>query len=285
MCLILFAWRSHPRHKLLVAANRDELYARPTAPAHFWNDAPHILAGRDLEQGGTWFGITTSGRFAALTNVRNLQTLAGKLSRGLLVSDFLNSNVTAEQFSQQLQSTLSDYSPFNLILCDGEHLYYSNSAGDTFELPPGIYGLSNAALDTPWPKVADGKQALLNLTTTFLNLQTTEAEAEQFFLLLADTSQAAEAELPDTGVGIALEKQLSSRFIHFDTYGTRCSTVLMQSYSGETAFLERQFDGAGQASDTTHYALSVRTTCNDKPELESSGAPYDFGGKALENED
>ena len=285
MCLIVFAWRSHPQHKLLVAANRDEFYARPTAPVHFWNDAPLILAGRDLQQGGTWLGITTSGRFAALTNVRNVQAPVGKLSRGLLVSDFLNSDATAERFSQQLQSTLSNYSPFNLLLCDGEYLYYNNNTGDSFELPPGVYGLSNAALDTPWPKVAAGKQALLHLTTTYLNLDTTEEKAEQLFLLLADARQADEAELPDTGVGIALEKQLSSRFIHFDTYGTRCSTVVMQSYSGETVFLERQFDDTGQATDTTHYALPVKTICNDEPKIESSGAPYDFGGKALESED
>ena len=258
MCLILFAWRSHPQYKLLVAANRDEFYARPTAPAHFWNDAPHILAGRDLEQGGTWLGITTSGRFAALTNVRKLQAPLGTLSRGLLVSDYLNSDATPEQFLHKLQPELSNYSPFNILLGDGEHLYYGNSAGDACELQPGVYGLSNAALDTPWPKVATGKQALHQLITQ--EVMATEPDAEQLFELLADNNQANDTELPDTGVGIALEKQLSPRFIHFDTYGTRCSTVVMQSHSGEIVFLEKQFDETGKETDTTRYSLLTRSS-------------------------
>lgn len=253
MCLILFAWLSHPQHKLLVAANRDEFYARPTAPAHFWNDTPHILAGRDLEQGGTWLGVTTSSRFAALTNVRNLQAPLGTLSRGLLVSDFLNSDATPEQFLQQLQPELSNYSPFNIVLGDDEHLYYGNSAGDALELQPGVYGLSNAALDTPWPKVAAGKQALLKLMAM-------EPDVEQLFELLADNNQANDTELPDTGVGIALEKQLSPRFIHFDTYGTRCSTIVMQSNSGEIIFLEKQFDATGQETDTCNYTFLMRSS-------------------------
>ncbi len=253
MCLILFAWLSHPQHKLLVAANRDEFYARPTAAAHFWNDAPHILAGRDLEQGGTWLGVTTDRRFAALTNVRNPQAPLGTLSRGLLVSDFLNSDATPEQFLQQLQPELSNYSPFNLLLCDGEQLCYGNSTGDVRALQPGVYGLSNAALDTPWPKVAAGKQALLKLMAM-------EPDVEQLFELLADNNQANDTELPDTGVGIALEKQLSPRFIHFDTYGTRCSTIVMQSNSGEIIFLEKQFDATGQETDTCNYTFLMRSS-------------------------
>jgi uncharacterized protein with NRDE domain len=253
MCLILLAWRSHPQQKLLVAANRDEFYARPAAPAQFWHDAPHILAGRDLEQGGTWLGVTLSGRFAALTNVRNLQAPLGNLSRGLLVSDFLNSDVAPEQFLQQLQPELPNYSPFNLLLCDGKHLYYGNSTGDICELQPGVYGLSNAALDTPWPKVATGKEALLKLTAN-------EPDTEQLFEILADKDQADETALPDTGVGITLEKQLSPRFIHFDVYGTRCSTVVTYSHAGEIHFLEKQFDETGQEADSRNYVFAVRSS-------------------------
>jgi len=253
MCLILFAWHSHPQHKLLVAANRDEFYARPTAAARFCGEAPHILAGRDLEQGGTWLGVTTSGRFAALTNVRNPQAPLGKLSRGLLVSDFLRSDATPEQFLQQLQPALSNYSPFNVLVGDSEHLYYGNSTGDACELQPGVYGLSNAALDTPWPKVAAGKQALLKLIAA-------EPDTEQLFELLADEDQADDTELPDTGVGIALERPLSARFIHLDSYGTRSSTVVTYSYDGKIHFLEKQFDHTKQATDTVHYSVDCQHT-------------------------
>lgn len=250
MCLILLAWRSHPQHKLLVAANRDEFYARPAAPAHFWNDAPHILAGRDLQQGGSWLGMTRRGRFAAITNVRNPDAALGSLSRGLLVRNFLDSNATPEDFLQQLQHSLPDYSPFNLLLGDGEHLYYGNSTGHSRQLQPGIYGLSNASLDTPWPKVVEGKRVLLGLMTTGVG-------EDKLFQLLADRQQADENELPDTGISRELEKLLSSRFIHFDTYGTRCSTVITHSHDGEIRFLERQFDQNGQTSDTIDYSLRI----------------------------
>jgi uncharacterized protein with NRDE domain len=251
MCLILFAWRSHPQYKLLVAANRDEFYVRPTEAAHFWKDAPHILAGRDLEQGGTWLGVTTSRRFAALTNVRNPHAPLGQKSRGLLVSDYLNSNEKPEKFLQRLQPDLANYSPFNLLTGDSEHLYYSNSVGVQRELQPGIYGLSNAALDTAWPKVTGGKQALA------IAMMAGEIKPEQLFNILANTEKADAMELPDTGVGIELEKQLSARFIHMDTYGTRCSTVVTQSSSNEMYFLEKQFDEKNIATKIQSYYLAV----------------------------
>lgn len=247
MCLILFSWRSHPQHKLLVAANRDEFYARPTAAAHFWKDAPHILAGRDLQQGGTWLGVTTNGRFAALTNVRNPQAPIGKLSRGLLVSDFLNSNATPEQFLQQLQSTISSYSAFNLLIGDGDQLHYGNSRGESRELQPGIYGLSNAALDTSWPKVLLGKQQLFDLMTH-------DPLPDELFALLANREHASENALPDTGIDSALEKQLSARFIHMKGYGTRSSTLLSCSHTGDIQFTEKQFDDNGL--EKNYYSTS-----------------------------
>ncbi len=250
MCLILFAWRSHPQHKLLVAANRDEFYARPTAAAHFWEDAPHILAGRDLEQGGSWLGVTRGGRFAALTNIRHPQAVAGSHSRGLLVRNFLDSCATPEQFLQALQPTLEQYSPFNLLLGDGEHIYYSNSEGQSRELRPGIYGLSNGPLDAPWPKVISGKQQLLEMMTH-------EPQPDCLFDLLSDRQQASEDSLPDTGLDAGLEKHLSARFIHFDGYGTRCSTVMTHSHDGEIQFLEKQFDQTGQAAQTVGYSLQI----------------------------
>ncbi|HSC74939.1 MAG TPA: NRDE family protein [Pseudomonadales bacterium] len=254
MCLILLAWRSHPQHKLLVAANRDEFYARPTATAHFWEDAPHILAGRDLEKGGSWLGVTKNGRFAAVTNVRNMNattgSLPGELSRGLLVQNFLDSEKAPADFLQALQSSLHHYSPFNLLVSDGNQLYYGNSQGECRELQPGVYGLSNAALDTPWPKVIDGKQKLFDLMCS-------ETKPDHLFDVLADRQQAQDSELPDTGIDPILEKYLSARFIQLDGYGTRCSTVVMQTYAGEIVFQEKQFDQYGL--ETHNYSTRINT--------------------------
>ncbi len=248
MCLILFAWRSHPQHKLLVAANRDEFYARPASAATFWDEAPHILAGRDLEQGGSWLGITRDCRFAAVTNVRNPAAPQGSRSRGFLVSDFLTSNDNPEHFGAALQSTLKEYSPFNLLAGDGEQLYYGNSNGDWRELQPGIYGLSNATLDTPWPKVVEGKQLLIEAMMT-------DPEEESLFALLANRKPADTDALPETGINRDMEKRLSSRFIQLDGYGTRSSTLLLQSYNNRMKFVEKQFDQTGTESAIHRYTL------------------------------
>jgi uncharacterized protein with NRDE domain len=253
MCLILFAWRSHPQHRLLVAANRDEFYRRPALPAHWWDDAPHILAGRDLEQGGTWLGVTNSGRFAALTNVRNPVAAAGPRSRGQLVRDFLDSTLSPAAFLAQLQPALGLYSPFNLLLGDGEQLHYANHHGEWRELQPGVYGLSNATLDTPWPKVVTGKQQLAALMTR-------EPQPGLLFDMLADRTEASDDELPDTGIDRALERTLSARFIHSDGYGTRCSTVLMQSHHGSITLYERQYNQHGQCDQTCHHEIASNCT-------------------------
>ncbi|MEZ5539705.1 MAG: NRDE family protein [Pseudomonadales bacterium] len=247
MCLILFAWQSHPQYKLVVAANRDEFYARSSAPAHFWQDAPNILAGRDLEQGGTWLGVTRNARFAAITNVRDPSAPEGTHSRGHLVRDFLSSNQSPAQFITQLQNHLADYSPFNLLLGDGNALHYCNSNGENFALQAGIYGLSNAALDTPWPKVEAGKQAL---TETLSDL-----EHESLFCLLADKTIASDDQLPNTGIPQWLEQKLSASFIHFDNYGTRCSSLVLQTHDHQTHFFERQFNEQGTAIATQTFQL------------------------------
>lgn len=247
MCLILFAWQHHPQYKLVVAANRDEFYARPTAAAQFWHDAPQILAGRDLEQGGTWLGVTRSGRFSAITNVRDPAAKIGAHSRGHLVRDFLASTQTPADFIEQLKNHLADYSPFNLLLSDGNSLHYCNSSGESFALPAGIYGLSNAALDTPWPKVENGKQALTETLS--------DPQHESLFCLLADRTTASDAQLPATGIPQWLEQKLSASFIHFDGYGTRCSTVILQTYDDQLDFLERQFNEQGEPIATQTFQL------------------------------
>jgi uncharacterized protein with NRDE domain len=252
MCLIVFAWQSHPQYPLVVAANRDEFHARPTAAANFWHDYPHILAGRDLEQGGTWLGISTHGQFSALTNMRDPHAQQGTRSRGFLVRDFLTSTQSPEFFYRQLQSNLHHYSPFNLLLGDSKQLYYTNHLGNFEQLTPGVYALSNAGIDTPWPKAIHGKQALVNALYQPLNHET-------LFDVLADTNTAADNELPDTGVGLILERMLSARFIISSDYGTRCSTLVSQKNDGTVNFIERQFDPAGCATDTTEFTLITGT--------------------------
>ncbi|HQQ62589.1 MAG TPA: NRDE family protein [Pseudomonadales bacterium] len=258
MCLILFAWHCHPQYPLLVAANRDEFHARPTAPVHFWRDYPHILAGRDLQEGGSWLGISTTGRFAALTNVRDPHAIKGALSRGCLVRDFLDSTQSPEAFHRQLQQQLQlqphAYSPFNLLMSDSKHFFYTNHRGDLQKMSPGIYALSNAGIDTPWPKAIQGKQALADALTRPLDFQQNQ---EKIFALLADKKIAADHELPDTGIGLTLERMLSARFILSEEYGTRSSTLLSQSNASEIRFIERQFGAAGQIIDTLHYAIDT----------------------------
>lgn len=260
MCLILLAWQSHPQYPLLVAANRDEFHARPTAPAHFWTDYPHILAGRDLQEGGTWLGISTTRRFAALTNVRDPHTIKGALSRGLLVRDFLDSKQSPEQFHQQLQQHLQlqphAYSPFNLLMSEGNKLFYTNHRGNLQEMSPGIYALSNAGIDTPWPKAVKGKQALADALEQPLALLQNH---DKIFGVLADKTIACDHELPDTGVGLSLERMLSARFIVSPDYGTRCSTIVSRTNTGDMHFLERQFDAAGSAAGTSTFSVAAGT--------------------------
>lgn len=247
MCLILFAWQHHPQYKLVVAANRDEFYARPSLPAQFWDEAPHILAGRDLEQGGTWLGVTRNGRFAAITNVRDPSAKQGAHSRGHLVRDFLDSEQLPVHYILQLQDRLTDYSPFNLLLSDGNTLHYCNSNGESLVLQTGIYGLSNAALDTPWPKVENGKQALAGTLP--------DIQYESLFCLLSDRTMASDNQLPTTGIPQWLEQKLSASFIHLDSYGTRCSTIVLQTFDGHIDLFERQFDEQGQVIATKTFQI------------------------------
>jgi uncharacterized protein with NRDE domain len=239
MCTLLLAIEQHPRYRLILAANRDEFYERPTASAAFWCEAPHLFAGRDLARGGTWLGVTTAGRIAALTNYREPHPVrVNPPSRGHLVSDFLSSNLGGEEYLQQLQSSALPYSGYNLLVGDLNRLYYySNKSDGILSLSPGLYGLSNHLLDTPWPKVLRGKGALAQL------LEGAEVSAEDLFGILADPTQAPDQDLPDTGVGLELERVLSSIFIKTETYGTRSSTVLLVDADGQTTFIERNFNG------------------------------------------
>ena len=237
MCLIVFAQNYHPRYRLVLAINRDEFFERPTAPAEFWPDARHVLAGRDLERGGTWFGVSTHGRVAAVTNYREPHPrIAHGKSRGMLVLDYLNGSAGVEEYLERIMGDGESYGGFNLLLGDGERLFHcSNRGGEIAVVPPGIHGLSNHVLDTPWPKVVTAKQRLETL------LQNAELCQEELLSLISDSSRFLDHLLPDTGIGLPRERMLSPMFISGDTYGTRSSTLLLIDHDKRVTFVEQSY--------------------------------------------
>ena len=249
MCLVLLVWRVHPLYPCLLAANRDEFHARPTAAAEWWPDRPRILAGRDLEAGGTWLGLTRTGRFAALTNYRDPQrrgaaeqgaaSAAAVPSRGVLVTAMLQAGASVAEGLAYLQGVGADFNGFNLIFSDGARLgIYESVRGSGRELGPGIYGLSNHLLDTPWPKVRNAKsrleESLLQMTDT-----------APLLALLRDDRPAPDEELPQTGVRLEWERLLSSAFVRAPDYGTRCSTIIRIDHRGRAYFDEWSWDSVG----------------------------------------
>jgi uncharacterized protein with NRDE domain len=246
MCLIVLALHSHPRHRLVAAANRDELYARPTSPAAWWSDAPDVLAGRDLREGGTWMGVTRAGRFAAITNYRELTPPRTAPSRGALVADFLRGSMDAAGYAADVAARGAAYNGFNLLVGDGDGMFYvSNRAEGVRRLEPGVYGLSNSLLDTPWPKVLRARAAMRSA----LSSAGADGWESGLWEMLGDRVIAADDHLPDTGVGADRERLLSAPFIASDVYGTRASTVLTIGREGEVTFVERSAtpDGPGEA--------------------------------------
>lgn len=255
MCLILFANEANSRYRLVLAANRDEFYSRPTAPAAFWEEAPDVLAGKDLKSGGSWMGVTRSGKIAAITNFRG----PGKMwedapSRGNLVSKFLISDESPDVFIDKLCTQARNYNGFNLLLGSAEELWWYSNRYDKppHMITPGIHGLSNHLLDTPWPKVRRGKRALEHLL-----VGEKEITPEQVFSILEDHSPAADAELPDTAVGLALERMLSAPFIRSQDYGTRSSTVLLIERTGDLTFVERNFNPTDESQAVRRYEFNI----------------------------
>lgn len=242
MCLIVFAWRPFHAVPLVVAANRDEFHNRPALPLAPWADAPDLIAGRDQQAGGTWMGITPAGRFAALTNIRAPGQTMGLRSRGELPEHFLRAEMRPEAYLAALAAQRADYAGFNLLVGDRQTLWHLNShEGVPRRLAEGVYGLSNASLDTPWPKLVRARSMLASCLE---NLRT-----EALLQLLADDQQAAEHELPNTGVAPELERLLSSAFIASRDYGTRASTVLIRRSDGSLEILERSFGPEGCLGD------------------------------------
>lgn len=248
MCLIAFAWQAHADYPLVVVANRDEYYARPTQAAHFWDDQPQIFGGRDLTAGGSWMALSANGRFAALTNFRDAANInPDAKSRGSLVSDFLISDLCAKDYALSIRPQAASYNGFNLIVGDGKQMvYYCNQLQDISILQPGIYALSNALLDTPWPKTRSARAKLGNWLKQ-------PGGIDSLLQLLNDPQTVEDELLPDTGIPYAMEKALSAQFIKLDHYGTRCTTALIINREGNAEFIEqRHYPDAGQTFQ--HFA-------------------------------
>jgi uncharacterized protein with NRDE domain len=252
MCLILLAVAASHEYPLVIAANRDEFFSRATAPAGFW-PGTDLLAGQDQLQGGSWFGLTRQGRLAMVTNVRTPRSGTSSLSRGLLVRDYLLSEEPPEVFLQAVTEPEDKYPGFNLILGDVDALYFaSNRSQLRGKLTPGLHGLSNASLNTPWPKVALGRLAMRKcLESAGAGL------VGSLFELLRDQQVAADADLPETGISLEWERTLSARFIQSPDYGTRSSTILLVDRSRQALFIERSFAPGGDISHENRFTLRI----------------------------
>lgn len=252
MCLIALAWRARADLPLVVAANRDEWRDRPAEPARWWTDHPGLLAGRDLKAGGTWMGITRSGRFAAVTNFRDPSDKRSTArSRGGLVTEFLLGGEAPGKFLGSLAARVHEYNGFNLIVGDGEGLYYYGSReGDVRAIEPGVHALSNHLLDEPWPKVTRARVAMRQAIAD-------RDPALRLFEALSDTEGAPDEELPETGVGLELERRLAAPLITGVTYGTRASTVLKVGADGAAWLEERTRDEDGAVGNVATHRFVV----------------------------
>lgn len=233
MCLVVFSWQPESTQPLLLLANRDEVKARPSRALAQWSDQPNVYAGRDLEAGGTWLGITEQRRFAALTNIRGADLADPARSRGALVSDYLTTSLSPAAYAQQVGSAAQHYSGFNLLLGDLQAMWYVSSRHPRpVRLSPGIYALCNGSLDTPWPK-------LVRIRSRFA--QQLSADDAILFELMQDEQRADDDQLPDTGVGLAMERMLSSIFIRGEVYGTRVTQLLRMFADGAVQMTERSY--------------------------------------------
>jgi len=251
MCLVVFAWQVHPEHRLILAANRDEFHGRPASPLDWWPDKPSILAGRDLQAGGTWLAVTRKGRFATVTNYREQeQSIDRKRSRGELVTDFISGDIGAGKYAGSIAG--DQYAGFNLLAAsEGDLFYVSNRNDAPIRLSPGIYGLSNASLDTPWSKVVRSRDALRTL------IERDAVDEAALLELLADRRTAPVPDAVATHLPFQLAKTLTSPFIVAPDYGTRCSTTLFWSHSGNITLGERRFDEKGEVSGESRFSFAV----------------------------
>jgi uncharacterized protein with NRDE domain len=252
MCLVVAAFGLHANYPLIVAGNRDEFHARPAAPAHWWQDHPDVLGGRDLEAGGTWLGIHRSGRFATVTNCRDAAPRDPAMrSRGHLVTAFLQSQLAPLDFLTTIDADA--YAGFNLLVSDGrEHAFYSNRDAGPIGLEPGIYGLSNATLDTPWTKVERSKASLRAL------LDAGNPTGEELLRVLANRERGPVAEVSSESLPFETAHAITAPFIVLPDYGTRCSTIVRAGADGFWEFLERRFDALGTSTGESRFSVEMR---------------------------
>lgn len=255
MCLILLALQKHPEYKLILAANRDEYYERPSEPPHFWKDVPQLLAGRDRVAGGTWLGITKAGRIAAVTNYRDPASVKPDApTRGKLVSDFLANDIDPSSYLDRLRLEKDRYNGFNLILGNRDRIiWYSNRSDRVTPLPPGVYGLSNHLLDTPWPKIVRAKAGIEEIIRPG-----EQVSAEALLRLLKDQTIAPDDLLPRTGVPLEWERILSPIFISSPTYGTRSSTVILIDKNDHVTFVDRTFNSHPEPVSTAKFEFDLK---------------------------
>ena len=249
MCLIVFAYNYHPDYRLILAANRDEFYPRPTRPMQFWPDQPALLAGQDLELGGTWLGLNRNGRFSALTNYRDGRNRSqGLRSRGFLPLEFLQSQLSCKQFIDSINT--AEFDGFNQLIDDGNDLYYFSNRTGASRVSAGIHGLSNALLNSPWPKLESRKAALQEI------VKHSSPDPDALIRLMADPQTYPDHLLPDTGISKEWEQKLSASFIHMENYGTRATTALLQKHDGSIEIVEQNYDING-ATERNSYRLQL----------------------------
>jgi len=251
MCLITFAYRAHPDYAFILVANRDEFYARPTASAHWWKEHPYILGGRDLQAGGTWMAISKDGKFAAVTNYRDIKNIRSDVnSRGDLPINFLLGEEPADRYARQVSASGKSYNGFNLLVMDEKLVHVSNYEEGINELSSGIYGLSNALLDTPWPKLTRAKRAFSERIQTDFSL-------EDLIVLMQDETTAPDDQLPETGLDYEREKALSAMCIRTEGYGTRCTTAITIDHDGNVSFLEKVYPVGGQQEENASFRFKI----------------------------
>ena len=241
MCLVAIAWNTHPRWRLVLAGNRDEFHGRPTAALSHWPPPQQgVMAGRDMRSGGTWVGLGPHGKAAVVTNVRDPMATTSGPSRGHLIANYLAGAQDAASFALELAGSAPEYPPFNLLLADRTHCrYLGNHPASARSLTPGVHGMSNGALDAPWPKSRRLSAVLKEW------IAQTDEDLSPLWAALSDESIAPDSELPDTGVGLELERRLSAAFIRGTEYGTRASTILAIDHEGRGWIHERRFGPDG----------------------------------------
>jgi uncharacterized protein with NRDE domain len=257
MCLLLVSFQPDSEYPWVVASNRDEFLNRPTLAAHFWSDHPQILGGRDAKENGTWLAVTKSGKFAALTNYRDpTRHAGGKKSRGWVVNDCLLARDPTERFLAKLMMRADEYNDFNLMVGTSRELFfYSNPHRSAQNLPPGVYGVSNQDLDSPWPKLNEAKYRFEKALT-----EPDDQTAERIFEILTNASRYEDSLLPDTGIGLEWERRLSSIFIPGPDYGTRSSTVISMAKSGRIRFEERTYEGDSSKFQAIRHEFDIGRT-------------------------